>query len=211
MSKQSPFVVDSLRPDRIGGGGGIYQLNEYSVNQTVTTGVDDAGLPVEETIPAAYHKKFVMPDGGINTVPLRTAAVFSMEPEAERYEHMVTRDIIRAGAIPIEACAYSYKYAHLKNGQPFVKIPDGAVDCGGRPDAHSLETCCPHLQAVIKSRRALSLAKYQKQEQSVSSMKTSDVERLTEMTAKAFGQAMATHFPDGSKAKQKLHGKGEEG
>jgi hypothetical protein len=210
MSK-NPFVVDSLRPERIGGGGGIYQLTENSVNPTVVTGVDETGMPVEETVPTAYSKKFVANDGGINTVPLRTAAVFSMEPEAERYEHLITKDIISAGFMPLDACPYTFKYAHLKNGQPLAKIPDGEKDCGGRPGAHNFETCCPHMQTVIKARRASAFAKYQKQQEQVSSMKMADVEKMQEATAKAFGQALAAHFPDQKAPRQRLQGKGEEG
>jgi hypothetical protein len=195
MSNNNGFVVDSLRPERIGGGGGIYQLTENSVNPTVITGVDEAGMPIEETVPTAYHRKFVANDGGINSVPLRTAAVFSREPEAERYEHMVVRDIVSAGFIPLTACPYTFEYKHIKGG-PLAKIPPGESDCGGRPGATDETNCCPHLQTVIKARRAMSLAKHQKQEAQVSSMKTADVERMQEGMVKAFGQVMATHLSE---------------
>jgi hypothetical protein len=209
----NPFVVDSLRPERVGGGGGIYQLTENSVSPTRIAGVDEAGMPIEETVPAAYHRKFVANDGGINSVPLRTAAVFSQEPEAERYEHMVVRDIVAAGFIPLTVCPYSYEYKHIKGG-PLVKVPPGESDCGGRPGATDETNCCPHLQAVIKLRRAASLAKYERQQAQVASMKVADVERIQEATVKAFGQALANHFPGDQKAAGKARlrdGRGEEG
>ena len=200
MAQQNPFVVDSLRPERIGGGGGIYQLSENSVNPTVITGVDEAGMPIEETVPAAYSKKFVMPDGGINTVPMRTAAVFSMEPEAERYEQIVTRDIISRGAMPLTACPYTHEYKHIKGG-PLAKVPPGESDCGGAPGATSAENCCPHMKLVIAERVKKSRAKHDKQQAQVASMKLADVERLQEATVKAFGQALAAHLPDKAKAR----------
>jgi hypothetical protein len=213
---KNPYVVDSLRPERLGGGGGIYQLDANSVSPTRITGVDELGNQIEETIPAAYHRQFVTLDGCINNVVLRSGVVFSMEPEAERYETMVVRDVIRAGWIPIEACPYSYDYGSIKGGPgariALVKVPAGEVDCGGKPGAHDEHTCCVHLQKIIADRRAKAQAEHAKRVASQASMKPEQVQQLLEMNAKAFGVALGNHFPDQKAAKQRLReGKGEEG
>ncbi len=199
----SPHVVDALRPEGLGGGGGVYQLNVNSVNPTRIVGVDDAGMPIEETIPHAYHRRFVHPDGGINRIPMRTAAVFSREPEAERYEQITTRDLIRDGFMPIEACPYTFEYKHIK-GSSLAKVPSGESDCGGKPDG------CEHMLKVIAARLAIRSKKHDLIQAQAQNMKVEDVERMVGTMADGVGAALAKHV-DQAAAKSKLRaGKGEE-
>ena len=200
--KNSPYVVDSLRPEGLGGGGGVYQLNVNSVSLTRIVGVDDAGMPIEETIPHAYHRLFVGLDGGIKRVPMRTAAVFSREPEAERYEQITMRDIISAGQMPLEACPYTFEYKHIKGG-PLAKVPPGESDCGGKP------TGCEHMHKVIDARIAVSRKKHDLIQTQAQNMKTEDVQRMLDTVAEGVGAALAKHDPNGAKAKMRA-GKGED-
>lgn len=201
----SPFVVDQLRPEGLGGkSGGVYQLTASSVSPSRIVGRDEIGMPVEDTVPAAYHRALVDPHGNVTKVPMRTASVFSMEPEAERYEQQTTRDLISAGWIPLDVCPYSTEYTHLTRG-PFVKPPAGEEDCGGKPGG------CSHMQAVIRERLKRSRAIFDADQAKLTTMKTEDVERIQEVTAKAFGAAMREHFPDPRANRTNLRtGKGEE-
>lgn len=201
---QSQFVVNQLRPEGLGGNGagGVYQLTASSVNPTRIIGVDEIGMPIEDTVPAAYHKLFVMPDGGINKVPMRTAAVFSMDPAAERYEQQTTRDIIKAGAMPLNACPYTFEYSHITGG-PLAKVPAGEKDCGGSTGPRG----CVHMQKVIEARLARSQTRFEADQKRVETMKTEDIQRMTEAMTVGIGAAIAEHMggakPAGKPAPQR--------
>jgi hypothetical protein len=206
MSNQSPYVRDFLVPERIGGGSGrAYQLTADSVSPTRVVGRDKAGRPIEETIPAAYHKRFVMLDGGINRVPMRTAAVFSMEPQHERYEHVTTRELLRAGCMPLEVCPYTQQFLAITGTRCLVDNPSKHEDCGGKAEG------CEHMHEVITARREQARAEWEHSQKSMQSMKAEDAERLMENTAKAFGVALSQHMPDPKVARKGMRdGKGEE-
>jgi hypothetical protein len=202
----SPYARDFLVPERTGGGSSrAYQLTADSVSPTRITGRDKAGRPIEETIPVAYHKRFVMLDGGINRVPLRTAAVFSMEPQHERYEHITTRELLRAGCMPLEVCPYTQQHFAVTGTRHLVDNPDKIEDCGGHAEG------CSHMQEVIKLRREQARAEWEESQKSMQSMKSDDVERLMQTTAKAFGVALSQNQTDQKAARRNLRdGKGEE-
>ena len=212
--KASQFTVTELKPERIGGGSNAsYNLTQSSVNPTRIVGSDDAGMPVEESIPTAYSRYFVGLDGCIKDVPMRTAAVFSMEPEAERYEMIVTKEIIGAGQLPLDACPYTYQYQHAKRG-PLVAVPAGESDCGGSAtlirDGYGQITSggCTHMQKVIDLRKSNARVKHEKLQEQSKTMKTEDVERLMETTAKAFGVAMQNNARESNKDRLR-NGQGE--
>jgi len=212
--RNSQFTVDRLTPERIGGGtNASYALTGASVNPTMIVGSDDAGMPVEETVPAVYSRMFVGLDGCIRNDPMRTSAVFSMEPEAERYEIVRTKENIQAGVFPLEVCPYTTEFAHIRRG-PLVKIPEGEEACGGsnkliRDGSGQISSGgCEHMQKLIATRKALSRAKHDKLQESSKTMKSEDVEKLMESTAKAFGVALQAANPDAAKARLRS-GQGE--
>jgi hypothetical protein len=197
--RNSPFVVSSLKPESLGGDKGMtYQLTVNSTNPTRTVGVDEAGMPVEESVPAAYSKYFVGLDGCIKDVPMRTGAGFSSEPEAERYEQVVTKEIVRAGQLPLDACPYGGAYMHVTGLPSLVKIPKGETPCMGNgqvirdPESGQIRTGgCLHMQKVIEERLARAKKKHDDIQAKASHWKSEDVEQMMQKTAEAFGAAMA--------------------
>ncbi len=203
--RNSQFVVTELRPETSAGGrAGSYQLTANSVSPTRVVGVDDVGMPIEETIPACYSRWFVGLDGCEKDIPMRTAAVFSMETEAERYEHQVMREIIRAGQMPLEACPYTFEYKHIK-GTSLVKVPAGASDCGGsngRTDSFGKPVPCEHMLAVMTERKRQALIRHEKIQRSAQIMKPEDVQRMHDQMADSIGAAIARHTdPKAAKAR----------
>lgn len=196
----NPFVVNQLVPENRQGGG-IYQLNDLSVSPTRFVDVNEEGLPVEETIMAlAKSAKFVDRDGNICDVALRTGRVPSEDPEAVRYEQIVTFELIRAGQMPLASCPYTNAYRHIKGG-PLMKPPAGEQDCGGKPDG------CAHMLKEIERRRAVCRERHEKQQQQFRSMGEGDIKLMMEAFGKVFGDAVANAAASG---RANLRGPGEQ-
>lgn len=200
--QKNPFVVDQLRPERLGGGqGGVYQLTAASVSPTRVIGRDEIGMPIEDTIPTTHFRQMVHPCGAINKVPMRTGSVFSMEPEAERYEQQQMRELIASGWIPLEMCPYSTEYTHITHG-PFVKIPAGEQACNGDPGG------CVHMKKVIEGRIALARQKHDAEYARVFAMKHEDTQRMIDGISEGVGAALSRHITDNRKNLRT--GKGED-
>lgn len=199
--RNSSFVVSTLRPESLGGAGGLtYQLTVNSTNPTRVVGVDDAGMPVEESVPAAYSRMFVGLDGCLRDIPMRTGAGCSMEPEAERYEQVVLKEIVKAGVLPVEACPYTGQYSYITHAPSLVKIPDGERDCGGnatliRDGSGQLTSGgCVHMQKVITDRKARARKKHDDIQTKAGSWKSEDVERMNTAMADSIGAAIGKHL-----------------
>jgi len=202
MNQQSPFVVDMLQPQTMTGQRHkAYQLTPQSVTPTRIVGSDDLGMPIEERVPIAYSRKFVGLDGCAKDVPLRSAAVFSSEEEALRYERATVADIVRAGQLPLDECPYTNAYRYIKGG-PLVRPPAGADDCGGNVGG------CDHMQTVIKARQQVARAKWDKEQEQLRQMKPEDAERLAATIAEGVGRAIAANDPK-SNRRNLAQGKGE--
>lgn len=203
MNQQSPYVVDMLQPQTIHGHRHrSYQLNANSVTPTRLVGSDDLGMPIEERIPIAYARKFVGIDGCIKDVPLRTAAVYTNEEDALRYERATVSDIIRNGQLPLDECPYTNAYRYIKGG-PLVKPPAGVDDCGGR------EGGCTHMRDVIAARQKVARAKWDKEQEQLRQMKPEDAERLAATIAEGVGRAIANADPKANR-RNLAQGKGEQ-
>lgn len=199
--RESPFVVQQLRPQRLGGTAGVYQLTQASTHPTAIGGRDANGLPIEETVPTTHWGNFVMPDGCVNKVPLRTGSVFSMDVDAQKYEQETLHDLITNGAIPLALCPNSTEWTHLTKG-PFAKIGDGR-DCGGRPNATGKIGAtpadgCEHMQKLCETRKTHVLEKHRAEVRRIESMR--DEERkheaamLRDGIVEGVGQVMAQHL-----------------
>lgn len=200
----SPFVVDSLRPQGTEGRGRTYQLDVNSVTPTIVVGVDELGMPIEESVPHGHWRYMVHPDGNTNRVVLRTSVPATMEPEAVRYEQSEMRDKIQTGWLPLSDCPYTFQWAHVApSGGALVKVPDGEKDCGGAPDG------CKHLKDIIIKRLAASKKKHDAVQQQLKSMKTDEVERLMRSVSDGVGQAIARHIDPKAAAARLREGKGE--
>jgi hypothetical protein len=203
----SPFEVDQLKPEGMGGKSGkTYQLTAASVSPVRITGRDELGFPVEETIPTVYYRLFVHPRGSVDKVPMRTASVFSMEPEAERYEQIIERDLVSAGWIPFEMCPYSTAYRHITGG-PFVKPPADATDadlkCNGSPNG------CAHMNRLIDVRKAFALKVHNAEHDRVYAMKHEDAQKMIEGISEGVGAALAKHIDVKARRNNLKEGKGE--
>lgn len=193
--QKNPFVVDQLKPERLGGGqGGVYQLTASSVSPTRVVGRDELGMPIEDTIPTTHFRLMVHPHGGINKVPMRTGSVFSMEPEAERYEQQQMRELIAQGWIPLELCPYSTEYTHITRGS-FVRPPAGETDCGGKQGG------CQHMHAVIKMRTDRARQIHEAEHAKVYAMKHEDTQRMIDGISEGVGAALARHVDAAGAAK----------
>ncbi len=188
---QSPFVVKDLTPkNRTGEPDLSYELTKASVSPSRIIGRDGRGFPIEDTLPTVYWRPFLMPDGCINKVPLRTGAVFSMTAEAVAYETETVYDLIVAGAIPADCCPHSTKYQHLTGGLPFVP---GGVDCGGS----SKESGCEHLQRVGADRRATVLANYNAEAEKLANAEAVKYANMSQSIVDGVGRAIAANMPQG--------------
>ncbi len=152
----SPFVSTSLNPARIGDNSKFYELTSESVTPTVVY-VDAEGNTIEERVPVHYSTNWVGIDGCVKSVPMRTSAVFSMDPQHVSYENVTSQTMIKAGQLPLAACPWTFKYSFITGGTLARSKTPGA-DCGGKP------TGCEHMLTVISDRKATALVKAEKQE-----------------------------------------------
>lgn len=199
---QNQFVVENLRPVNPNGTStATYELSRNSVHPERVIGRDSRGFPIMDTIPTVYWGWFLMPDGCLNKVPLRTGSVYSKEAEAEAYEHYVTKELIEAGCIPAQFCPYSTRYAHLTFG-PFVPPQHGETDCGGS----AKEGGCEHLQALGKLRREDQAEKMRKFEVEMRKAKEEEILKLRDGIVQGVGAAIAQHVAgnaDGASQRKK--------
>lgn len=187
-NSQNPYVRDFLVPERIGGGSGrAYQLTADSVSLTRVVGRDEAGHPIEETVPAAYWQNFVMLDGGINKVPLRTAAVFSMDPQHERYENMTTKELVIKGCIPLRCCPYTQQFFAVTGTRYLVDNPEKTEDCGGSPNATNEHDCCVHMKPLIEKRRKRARQLHDECQRRAANMTPARAANMMRDMAEAFG------------------------
>lgn len=148
----SDFVNSgALSPQRIGGNSKFYELTSSSVTPTRVL-VDAEGNVIEERVPVHYSQLWVGVDGCVKDVPMRTSAVFSMEPAHAGYEQIMTADMIRGGQLPLHACPWTHKYSFLTGGT-LARSKSPGEDCGGKPDG------CEHMKAVIAARLGTALKK----------------------------------------------------
>lgn len=187
----SQFVVNQLVPEGRNEQGRAYQLTDSSVSPSRIVSIDDDGNEIEETICAlAKSQKFVDRDGNICEVPLRTGRVLSMEPEATRYEDIMTHDQIRAGGMPLEACPFTLAYRHIKGGALIKPRKKGDEDCGGSPGAQKLKDACSHMQAIVAERRERALKRTLNEDAKMKALKTDDVAALMKAMVEGLGQKL---------------------
>lgn len=162
--------------------------------------VDEMGVPIEETISSfAKAERFVDPAGNICMVPLQTGRVLSHEPEAEKYENYIRRDLITTGWLPMAECPHTKDYrAITRRDEPLVPIPAGESACAGK------EGGCDHLWKLVEKRQAVSRKRWENQQFKKDSM---TIEQALEM-AERLGQGMAGNGMKASRDALK-NGKGE--
>jgi hypothetical protein len=201
---QSPFVVENLTPrNSTGAPTASYELTRASVSPSRIVGRDSLGRPVEETEPTVHWAPFLMPDGCINKVPLRTGSVLSMQAEATAYETETVTELVISGCIPANLCPYSTKYQHLTGGA-FVAPPVGASDCGGVSDRwKAVAGGCEHLRALAAARQAVVLKKYNAEADLVATQESARYMRMQESTVAGIGRAIAEHLPQPASATRK--------
>lgn len=211
MDRNSPFTVDQLRAERVGGGGPnlTYALTSASVSPTLRVGTDKFGMPVEETVPTVYSKLFVGLDGCIRNVPLRTASVFSSEPEAERYETQTTKELVLSGVFPVEVCPHGGDFRHWTKG-PLVPAPPGVTACDGSPKIERntlgqiISGGCEHMQALIKLRRERAKDVHDALHRDFETMSDKKAKQLMELAGEAFGKAAASMTSTTKKAAARM-------
>lgn len=185
---QNQFVTHQLQVER--NEGRAFQLTDTSVSPVRIVGYSAFGEPIEETIcMLAKSANFVDQAGNICTVPLRTGRVLSEEPEAVRYEMIVTMDLYRAGCMPIAMCPHA-SIDMIKPGAPFITeaLIEGepVQNCGGRPGAERFEDACPHMQALITKRR--------KRQRELCDQREREMAKLTPHAASQMMNRMAQAF-----------------
>jgi hypothetical protein len=178
---KNQLTVDTLEQGR------AYQLDEDSVSPTRVVGYDKFGMPIEETICAlAKSAMFVDRWGNVCCVPLQTGRVFSSSPEAVRYEHLLVKDLILEGWLPLEACPFTQMYRHLTGG-PLVRPESSAdEDCGGRPGAERLEQACEHMKGIVAKRRELNAERVSNIESAMMKMTKPQAAALLHQMGSAF-------------------------
>lgn len=216
MNNQSPFVVENLTPkSATGAPTATYELTKSSVSPSRIVGRDRRGFPIEETEPTVHWAPFLMLDGCINKVPLRTGSVLSMQAEATAYETETVTELVTLGCIPATMCPHSTKYAHLTGG---AFVP-GGQDCGGIADKWQAYVSggCQHLKEVAAARKAEVLERHNA-EASIEADKAAAEYRkmvtgIVEGVSEGVGAAMARNItsPSGAARKANLRdGKADE-
>lgn len=190
---QSPFVATALNPQRIGGNSKFYELTSSSVTPTKTY-VDIDGNVIEERIPVHYSQEWVMPNGCINNIPMRTSAVFSMEPIHAVYEQTMSADLIRGGAMPLSECPWTNKYSFITGGT-LARSKTPGEDCGGAPKG------CSHMQAAMASRKATALKKFEEQERLDNAKSEKDILKMAKTIGVVMGEMQSAAPPSTPKAK----------
>jgi hypothetical protein len=187
----NPFVVEQLTPQNSDGRPtGTYQLSKESVSPSRVIGRDARGYPIEDTIPTAGKwAYFLMADGCMNKVPLRSGSVPSQHADAIAYETETIHDMVMGKAIPGWLCPYSTQYTHLTRG-PFVPVPVGEQDCGGVANEHG----CKHLQAIAKLRKDEVLRIYNLDAERFKLEHKQEHERLRDGIIDGVGAAIAQHM-----------------
>lgn len=204
---QNPNVVQQLRPRNPQGvSTATYELTKATAHPTRIVGRDARGMPVEDTIPTVFWRPFLMADGCINKVPLRTASVPSMHADAVSYENETMYDLITSGCIPAWLCPYSTQYASWTHG-PFATPPNGETDCGGSNGPNG----CVHLQAIAKSRKEHVLECYRRDQDSFTKeyahQRSQELAQMRDGIVEGVSEAMARHLTPQAKAeaaRQKL-------
>ncbi len=187
---QSPYVVENLTAKTPNGAPqGTYELTRASVSPTRIVGRDARGFPIEETMPTVYWKPFLMLDGCINKVPLRTGSVFSMQAEAVAYESETIQELVTMGCIPAWLCPYSTKFQHITGGA-FVS---GGSDCGGSEK----DGGCDHLKEIAKVRKADVLQRYNAEAELLANKEAERYTNMTNSIVAGVGEAIARHVPAG--------------
>jgi hypothetical protein len=190
MEFNNPNVVQQLRPvNPTGTSTATYQLTKASVSPSRIVGRDERGFPIEETVPTVYWRPFLMLDGCINKVPLRTGSVPSMHADAVSYENETMQDLIMAGCIPAWLCPYSTMYASWTHG-PFAKPPAGESDCGG---SHA-EGGCSHLKALAAVRKKAVADAYNADLERFASQNAAEMTRMRDGIIAGVGAAIAAHI-----------------
>ncbi len=186
----NPFVVQQLRPiNPTGQSTATYELTRASTNPTRIIGRDARGFPIEDSIPtAAKWGYFLMPDGCVNKVPLRTGSVPSQHADAIAYENETMQDLLLAGAIPAWVCPYTAKFAYITGG-PFVTPPPGEHDCGGVNSEHG----CAHLQKVAALRKAEVRRVYNLDLERFNAQRDAEYDRMRRELVEGVGEAIARH------------------
>lgn len=185
--RNSPFVSTSLSPQRIGGNSKFYELTATSVTPTRSY-VDSEGNVVEERIPVHYSTEWVGLNGCIKSVPMRTSAVFSMDPQHAGYEQIMMRDMIQGGQLPLNECPWTNKFSFITGGA-LVRPAKGAAageDCGG---AHG---GCEHMKAIIAARQAKARRDYDAELKKQASM----TNKQAEVMARAFTEGVGAVIAD---------------
>ena len=192
------FVRSKLTPQGYGPDGeDCYQLDDMSVNPTIITGTDDVGMPIEESIPAAYWRSFVHPCGAINRVVLRTGVVKVDTPQAVAYEQSEMFRMLNKGWLPLWACPYTTKFAGYTPGRAtLMTVPEGVTACDGHPDG------CRHMQDVRIERTKRARAKHDAEQARVDAMKNDERDKLVAAVTEGMGAAIARHSPEGLKARR---------
>ena len=191
--RNSPFVSGALNPQRVGGNSKFYELTSSSVTPTRVY-VDADGNTIEERIPVHYSQEWVGVDGCIKGVPMRTSAVFSMEPAHAGYEQIMTRDMIEGGQLPLAACPWTSKYSFITGGT-LARSKKPGEDCGGKPDG------CSHMHEVIAARKATALKKFEDQERIDNAKSERQILQMAKTIGVVMGDMAANAAPQVPKLK----------
>jgi hypothetical protein len=184
---------DSLGPYLPPGKLPCYQLDPNTVSPTREARVDEAGIPVEETICAfSAHALFVDRAGNVCDVPLSNGRTASKTQAEENYKQLKISEQIASGALPLNYCPHTDAFTWVKPGR-LVPPAAGVKPCppkngqaDGEPDG------CVHMKAIIEERRKRTRAAWEAQQKHNASMSLDDARTIAEETAKAFGNTLAT-------------------
>jgi hypothetical protein len=190
----SPFIVENLTAKNpTGAQTTTYELSRLSVSPSRIAGRGPLG-PIEETVPTVHWANFLMLDGCVNKVPLRTGSVYSEQADAKSYENEITTELVSLGCIPAHLCPYSSAMGYITRG-PFVTPPDGERECGGSGHPQGDGKGCKHLQDVAALRKAEVMRKYNAEQEMYSKMRDEEINRLREGIVLGVGEAIAANMP----------------
>lgn len=133
-------------------------ISHQTIGRSSSKRRDDAGLPIEESVPSL--RSVVMYDGDGNELRIPTHCHRAFVPAFDdKYKPRLMRDRLEDGFLESGRCPHMPR--EQLNDQPSVKAPAGFTTCDGKGEADpdTLVVGCSHLKAVVAERRKRAAAK----------------------------------------------------
>lgn len=128
-------------------------ISHATIGRTSSKRRDEAGIPIEETVPALRSVEMYDLDGNAVQIATHCSRAF-VKGNDEKYRPRVMRDRLVDGFLEVSRCPHMPR--EQLDDQPSVKPPAKFTTCDGKGDTDEFGvTGCAHLKAVVAARREM--------------------------------------------------------